>query len=344
MSTKVAIIGTTGWGTTLGIKLSTTGSEVILWARTEEEAAKLNTDRENIVHLPSVYFPETLRASSSPTEALERADLAVLAVPAQTMRDNLRLIGQYIRDSTLLLSISKGIEIETTKRMSEVIIENLGDSFTSRTAILSGPNFAKEIAQDLPTATVIASANMESASRIQHIISSPNFRAYTNEDIVGVELGGALKNVMALSVGMSDGLGFGDNTRAALITRGLAEMARLGVAAGANPLTFAGLAGMGDLVATCTSQLSRNRFVGQELAKGRPLEEILSSMSGIAEGVDTTIAALRLAKKLEVEMPIAEQVYRVLFDGLSVKEAAPALMERELKHELNVDTIGRGDS
>jgi glycerol-3-phosphate dehydrogenase (NAD(P)+) len=343
MSIKVAIIGTTGWGTTLGIKLASTGAEVILWTRTEEEAAKLNTDRENIAHLPSVHFPETLRASSSPTETLARADLAILAVPAQTMRDNLRLIGQYIRDSTLLLAISKGIEIETTKRMSEVIIEELRDSFASRTAVLSGPNFAKEVAQDLPTATVIASANMEAASRIQYIISSPNFRVYTNEDIIGVELGGALKNVMALSVGMSDGLGFGDNTRAALITRGLAEMTRLGVAAGANPLTFAGLAGMGDLVATCTSQLSRNRFVGQELAKGRPLEEILSSISGIAEGVDTTVAALRLAKKLEVEMPIAEQVYRVLFDGLSAKEAVPALMERELKRELNVDTIGRGN-
>jgi len=344
MSTKVTVIGTTGWGTTLGIKLANAGAEVTLWARTEEEAAKLNTDRENIAHLPSFHFPETLWASSSPAEALEAADLVILAVPAQTMRDNLRLVGQHFQDSTLLLAISKGIEIETTKRMSEVIIEELGDSFASRTAILSGPNFAKEVAQDLPTATVIASANMETASRIQYIISSPNFRAYTNDDMVGVELGGALKNVMALSVGMSDGLGFGDNTRAALITRGLAEMARLGMAAGANPLTFSGLAGMGDLVATCTSQLSRNRFVGQELAKGRPLEEILSSMSGIAEGVDTTIATLRLARKLGVEMPIAEQVYRVLFEGLAVKEAVPALMERELKHELNVDTIGGGDS
>ncbi|NQT74095.1 MAG: NAD(P)-dependent glycerol-3-phosphate dehydrogenase [Chloroflexi bacterium] len=335
--TKVAVVGTTGWGTTLGTKLAVAGTEVILWARTEEEATKLNTDRENIAHLPSVPFPDNLRASSSPDETLAAADLTILAVPAQTMRDNLQIVGKHLHDSTLLLSISKGIEIETTKRMSEVISEELGNSFASQIAILSGPNFAKEVVQDLPTTTVIASTNAEVASRIQYIISSPNFRAYTNEDVIGVELGGSLKNVMALAVGMSDGLGFGDNTRAALITRGLAEMTRLGIAAGAQPLTFAGLAGMGDLVATCTSQLSRNRFVGQELAKGRQLEEILSSMSGIAEGVDTTVAALRLAMKLKVEMPIAEQVYRVLFEGLTVKEAVPALMERELKHELNIE-------
>ena len=335
--TKVAVIGTTGWGTTLGTKLAASGTEVILWARTEEEATKLNTDRENIAHLPSVPFPKNLWASSSPSEALTAADLTILAMPAQTMRNNLQLIGKHLHDSTLLLSISKGIEIETTMRMSEVISEELGNSFASQIAILSGPNFAKEVVQDLPTTTVIASTNTEAASRIQYIVSSPNFRAYTNEDVIGVELGGALKNVMALAVGMSDGMGFGDNTRAALITRGLAEMTRLGVAAGAQPLTFAGLAGMGDLVATCTSQLSRNRFVGQELAKGRQLEEILSSMSGIAEGVDTTVAALRLAQKLGVEMPIAEQVYRVLFDGLAVSEAVPNLMERELKHELNID-------
>ncbi len=337
MSTRVAVIGTTGWGTTLGIMLAAGKADVTLLARTEEEAGKLNIDRENIAHLPSVPFPESLKVSSSPAEVLKEAELAILAVPAQSMRDNLQIIGQYFEESTLMLTISKGIEIETTKRMSEVIIEDLGNSFSNQIAVLSGPNFAKEVVQNLPTATVIASANAEVASRIQYIISSPNFRAYVNEDVIGVELGGALKNVMALAVGMSDGLGFGDNTRAALITRGLAEISRLGVAAGANPLTFAGLAGMGDLVATCTSQLSRNRFVGQELAKGRALEEILSSMSGIAEGVDTTVAALRLAKKLKVEMPIAEQVYRVLFDGLAVKEAVPALMERELTRELNFD-------
>ncbi|MFO8011054.1 MAG: NAD(P)H-dependent glycerol-3-phosphate dehydrogenase [Dehalococcoidia bacterium] len=344
MTSKVAILGTTGWGTTLGVMLAAGKKEVVLLARTPEEAGQLNSDRENMAHLPSVPFPEHLRVTSSPEEAMQMARVTILAVPAQTMRENLRLTGRYLGESTLLLCIAKGLEIETAKRMSEVIDEELEGRFTGRLAVLSGPNFAKEVAQGLPTATVIASADIEVANDIQRVIAPPNFRAYVNEDIIGVEMGGALKNVMALAVGMSDGLGFGDNSRAALITRGLAEMARLGVAAGARPLTFAGLAGLGDLVATCTSRLSRNRFVGQELAKGRPLEGILDSMSGIAEGVDTTIATLRLARNLGVEMPIAEQVYRVLFEGLPVAEAVPALMERELKHELDFDITESGGS
>lgn len=340
MTTKIAVIGTTGWGTTLGVMLAQQGMEVFLWARTEEEADCINRDRQNIRHLPNVPFPETMRATTSPSEALGGADLAILAVPVQSMRANLHSVKQQFDKSTSLLTISKGIEIETTKRMSEVISEELGADFTDRIAVLSGPNFAKEVNQGLPTATVIASANDEVARTMQQIVSSPNFRAYVNDDIIGVEFCGALKNVVALAVGMSDGLGYGDNSRAALITRGLAEVARLGVAGGAKPLTFSGLAGIGDLVATCTSQLSRNRFVGQELAKGRPLGEILSSMSGIAEGVDTTIAVLRLSRMLGVEMPIAEQVYHVLFEGLEAKRAVPALMERELKHELDVEIPG----
>ncbi|MFO8101943.1 MAG: NAD(P)H-dependent glycerol-3-phosphate dehydrogenase [Dehalococcoidia bacterium] len=340
MSTRVAIMGTTSWGTTLGIMLAAGTAEVTLWARTEKEAARLNTDGENTAHLPSVRFPEKMKVSASPAESLKDADLAILSPPAQNMRDNLRILKEHFTPSTLLLTISKGIEIETAMRISEVIIEELGNEFASRLAVLSGPNFAKEVVRNMPTATVIASTDVEVASRIQYIVSSPTFRAYVNDDVIGVELGGALKNVMALAVGMSDGLGFGDNTRAALITRGLAEMSRLGVAAGARPMTFAGLAGLGDLTATCTSQLSRNRFVGQELAKGRVLEEILSSMSGIAEGVDTTVAALRLAQKLGVEMPIARQVYRVLFEGLAVQEAVPALMERDLKQEFDPDIMG----
>lgn len=340
MSDKVAVMGTTSWGSTLGVLLAGKGYPVMIWARTEDEADRLNQDRENISRLPSVRFPDNLRATASSEEALAGAGLAILAMPAQSVRDNLWIIGRHIRESTLLLIISKGVEIATTRRMSEVVAEELGDGRTGNIAVISGPNFAREVNQGLPTATVIASSSLEVAGQIQQMLTTPNFRAYVNDDIIGVELGGALKNVMALSVGMSDGLGFGDNTRAALITRGLAEMTRLGVAAGANSLTFSGLAGLGDLVATCTSQLSRNRFVGQELAKGRPLEEILSSMSGIAEGVDTTVAALRLAKRLEVEMPIAEQVNRVLFEGLSVREAVPALMERGLKHEFGPDING----
>ena len=331
---KIAVIGTTSWGTTLGIILAARELEVILLARTEEEAMRMNSDRENIAHLPSILFPESMWVTASPAEAMIGTDLVILSVPSQFMRANLNLIKRDIPDSVMLLSITKGIEIETGKRMSEVITEELEMESSERLAVLSGPNFAKEVNQNLPTATVIASANIEVATSIQQALSSPTFRAYINEDLIGVELGGALKNVVALSVGMSDGLGYGDNSRAALITRGLAEITRLGVAAGGKALTLSGLAGIGDLVATCTSQLSRNRFVGQELAKGRPLEEILSSMSGIAEGVHTTIAALRLARILGVEMPIAEQVYEVLFEGLEVKKAVPVLMERELKPEL----------
>ncbi|MCL0050314.1 NAD(P)-dependent glycerol-3-phosphate dehydrogenase [Dehalococcoidia bacterium] len=334
---KVAVIGTTAWGTTLAVMLAARDMEVMIWARTEDEAERLNRDRENAAHLPAVSFPERLRATSSAAEALEGADLAILAVPSQTMRNNLSAIRDHLREPVSILSLSKGIEIETTRRMSEVIAEELAPDFSDRIAVLSGPNFAREVVQGLPTATVIAAANIEFAERIQKTISSPNFRAYVNDDIVGVELAGALKNIIALAAGMSDGLGYGDNSRAALITRGLAEITRLGVAAGARPLTFAGLAGIGDLVATCTSQLSRNRFVGQELARGRPLQEITSSMSGIAEGVDTAAAARRLAHRLGVEMPVTEQVYRVLFEGLAVKEGVPALMERELKHEVSAD-------
>lgn len=338
MMNKATIIGTTSWGTTVGVILANKGIEVSLLARTGEEAEQLNTQHENVRHLPGVTLPERLRAVSSPREALENADLAILAVPTQTMRRNLRVVAPHVAKTTVLLSLSKGIEIESTKRVSQIVYDELGPK--RRVAALSGPNFAKEVAQHLPTATVVASADVELAQMIQQTVSTRSFRAYVNEDIVGVELAGALKNVIALAVGMSDGLGYGDNTRAALITRGLAEITRLGVAAGAKPLTFSGLAGLGDLVATCTSQLSRNRYVGQELAKGRSLKQITSSMTGVAEGVDTTRAALTLAARLNVEMPIATQVFRVLSEGVAVKEVVPLLMERELKHEHTFDCFG----
>lgn len=338
MSTRAAIVGTTAWGTAIGILLASKGTSVRLWARAEEEAVRLNRDRRNAAHLPYAAFPEGLSATASAAEAFAGAELIVLAVPSQKMRENIRKLKAHIPRSALLLNVSKGVEIETVRRMSEVIEEEIGGS--ERIAVLSGPNFAKEVIQEMPTATVVAAADVETARAIQRMVSTRYFRAYTNEDVIGVELGGALKNVIALAVGMSDGLGFGDNTRAALITRGLAEITRLGVASGARALTFSGLAGMGDLVATCTSHLSRNRFVGQELAKGRTLTEILSTMEGIAEGVTTVIAALKLAGMLRVEMPIAQQVHRVLFEGVSVKEAVPALMERDLKHEVSPDIFG----
>ena len=335
----VAIIGTTDWGTTLGIMLSRKGMEVRLWARTEEEAERLNREKENTRRLPGFPFPEGLRATASLGEALAEASLVVLAVPSQDMRRNARQAGEHLNSAMLILSAAKGLELDSAKRMSQVIPEEIDSRFHHNICVLSGPNLSKEIARGLPATTVVAGRDSAVAARVQKIMASPLLRVYVNTDVVGVELGGVLKNIIALAAGMVDGLDYGDNTKAGLITRGLAEITRLGVAAGAAPLTFAGLAGLGDLVATCSSPLSRNRFVGQELAKGRSLKEITDSMTGVAEGVTTTVAALKLAGELKVEMPIAEQVYRVLYEGLDVRQGLAELMGRELKHEFT-DVLG----
>ena len=332
---KVAVIGTTAWGTTLAVMLAAKGLEVWLWARTEAEAEILRQARENKRRLPGVTFPPALRLTASTSEALQGAEMLILAVPSQRMRQNLRQLKKELDHRLVILSASKGIEVENARRMSEVIAEELGPEFESNICVLSGPNFSQEVARGLPTATVVAATSSRVARAAQEVVFTPRFRAYTNEDVIGVELGGALKNVIALSAGISDGLGFGANTKAALITRGLAEIIRLGVACGAQALTFSGLSGLGDLVATCFSHLSRNRFVGQELGRGRKLPEVLASLGSVAEGVETTRACLKLARRLGVEMPIAEQVHRVLFENLPPHETVPALMERELKHELS---------
>jgi len=330
---EVAVVGTTEWGTTLGIMLSRKGMKVSLWARTGEEAERLTRERENTARLPGFPFPEGLWATASLEDALNKVALVILAVPSQDMRHNVRLVREHLDSSMLILSAAKGLEVDSAKRMSQVISEELDRRFHRNICVLSGPNLSKEIARGLPATTVVAARDASVAARVQKMMASSLFRVYVNTDVVGVELGGVLKNVIALAAGMVDGLGYGDNTKAGLITRGLAEITRLGVAAGANPLTFAGLAGLGDLVATCASPLSRNRFVGQELARGRPLEEITASMMGTAEGVTTTVAALKLAGELGVEMPIAQQVYRVLYKGLDVRQGIAELMGRELKHE-----------
>ena len=330
---SVAVIGTTAWGTTLGIVLAGKGTGVTLWARTEDEAATLNRERENAGHLPGFGFPKGLGATASLDEALDGAGLVIIAVPSQHVREHAGLVRDRLGGSTVVLSIAKGLEVGSAIRMSEVIGEEIGDMFRHNVCVLSGPNLAREIAQGLPATTVVAAADEAIAAKVQSIMATPLFRVYVNTDVVGVELGGVLKNIIALAAGMVDGLGFGDNTKAGLMTRGLAEITRLGVAAGANPLTFAGLAGLGDLVATCSSPLSRNRFVGQELAGGRSLGEIASSMSGTAEGITATTAALKLAAGHGVEMPIARQVHRVLHEGLDVRQGIAELMGRELKHE-----------
>ena len=331
---KVAIIGTTSWGTTLGVILSRRGIDVALWARTVEEAERLARDGENKARLPGIPFPGGLSPTGDIEEALQGASLVVLAVPSQRMRENVRIMKGHITKGVPILSAAKGLEVDTAKRMTQVISEEIDPAYRHNICVLSGPNLSTEVVHGLPATTVIAAQDTAVAKRAQGIMASASFRVYTNDDVIGVELGGALKNIVALAAGLSDGLGYGDNAKAALVSRGLAEISRLGVAMEANPLTFAGLAGLGDLVATCSSPLSRNHFVGQELAKGRPLAEITASMINVAEGISTTVAARRMAREYGVDMPITEQVYRVLFEWLDVTEAVATLMGRELKSEM----------
>lgn len=327
---KVAIIGTTSWGMTLGVVLAGRKVEVGLWARTEQEAAEL----ENSGHHSGVTFPTHLQVTSSLPEALSGAKAVILAVPSQSVRQNIKAVAEHLNGSTLVVSAAKGLEVGSNKRLSQVIADEINPDFWPNICVLSGPNLSQEILQNLPAAAVVAAEDEAVAKKAQRLLNTPSLCLYTNTDVIGVELGGALKNIIALGAGIADGLGYGDNAKAALITRGLTEIAALGVALGANPLTFAGLTGLGDLIATCSSPLSRNHYVGVEITKGRSLEEITSSMNGVAEGVSTTIVAHNLAWQLGVEMPITEKIYHVLYDGLSPRQAAVELMEIQAGHEL----------
>ena len=334
---KIAIIGTTTWGITLGVMLARKGLQARLWARTEREAAKLRSAGSNpavMLNDATLFSSFQVLVTSSLAEALDDVKLVILAVPSQTMRQNIKVVKDYLNGSMLVVSAAKGLELGSNKRMSQVITEEIDPHFWSNICVLSGPNLSREIVGGLPAATVVA-AETEAVARIaQRVMTTPNLCVYTNTDVVGVELGGALKNIIALGAGMADGLGYGDNAKAAFITRGLTEMTALGVALGANPLTFSGLAGLGDLIATSASPLSRNHYVGVELAKGRSLEEITASMTEVAEGVTTTIAARNLARQLGLEMPITEKIYQVLCEGVDPRQAAVELMAAETKHEL----------
>lgn len=312
--------------------LARNGHDVVLWARTPAEAEALQQAREH-QRLPGIGFPASLTVTAD-AGALASAGLLVLAVPSQTVRDNLRRIGAGLPPVAPLVSGVKGLERDTAKRVSEVVAEEMPGRATSVFCALSGPNLSREIARGLPSATVVACPDPAIAVTVRDAFMSPAFRVYTSEDVVGVELGGALKNIVAICAGMADGFAYGDNGKAAFITRGLAEITRLGVAAGAQPLTFAGLAGMGDLVATCYSPLSRNRRVGEELAKGRSLPEALAGLDDqVAEGVETTGAALLLARRLGVEMPITEALSRFLFEGLDPRRALMDLLVRAPRAE-----------
>jgi len=331
---KIAIIGTTTWGITLGMVLARKGLQVNVWARTEREANELTSAGPNPTLLPGIAFPPQLSITSSLSEALADARAVILAVPSQTMRQNIKLVARHLNRSTLVVCAAKGLEIDSGKRMSQVIAEEIDPRSQSNICVLTGPNLYREVIRDLPAASVVAARDEAVARKAQKLLTAPNFSVYTNSDVIGVELGGALKNIIALGAGMVDGLGYGDNAKAAFITRGLTEISALGVALGASPLTFSGLAGLGDLVATCASPLSRNHYVGVELAKGRPLKEITDSMTGVAEGLTTIIAAWNLAQQLGLEMPITEKVYDVLYNGAEPKQVIVELLGAQGRHEL----------
>ncbi len=329
---RAAVVGAGAWGTALAKVLTDAGHEVCLWSYEPEVADAINERGEN-PYLEGIRLPAALTAEADMGRAVRGAQLVVSVSPSQVVRHVMAEAGAFIDPEALVVSASKGIELGTWLRMDQVLAEVLSPGLTERFSVLSGPSFAREVAMGAPTAVVVASGDQEAAARVQGAFQTPWFRAYTNLDVVGVELGGALKNVVALAAGMSAGLGYGHNTMAALITRGLAEMTRLGVALGARQATFYGLAGMGDLVLTCTGSLSRNRTVGFRLGQGESLDEILADMTAVAEGVKTASGVRELARRHQVEMPITEQVFAIVEEGRSPPEALRALMERDPKPE-----------
>lgn len=329
---RVAVIGAGAWGTTLAM-LVARREPVTLLCHSEATAARIRETGTNEARLPGVTLPHTVIATADPADLAEATDLVIFAAPSTHLRSMTRAVAPYLAPSADRLSATKGLERDTLLRMSEVI-EAAGGADAGRVAALSGPNLAAEVARNLPTSAVVASADVELAQRIIARLGRRRFRLYVNEDQLGVELAGALKNVVAIAAGAADGLGFGDNGKAGLLTRGLAEMMRLGIAAGANALTFAGLAGIGDLIATCGSRLSRNHQLGEQLAAGRTWAELEGTLSGTAEGAYTVRSALALADRLGVEMPIAREVERALFEGKSVQRCLVDLLSRESKDEL----------
>jgi glycerol-3-phosphate dehydrogenase (NAD(P)+) len=330
----VAVMGAGSWGTAYAMLCADASEEVLLWARRPEVAEEINGAHRNSAYLGDTPLPEALRATSDAEEALHGAEVVVLAVPSYALRPSLEAWRDLMPRRAIFASLIKGIELDTRLRASQVIREAL-DAPYSHVVVVSGPNLAKECARRMPGGTVVAGPETAVAQRVQAASHTPYFRVYTNPDVVGVELGGAVKNGIAIAAGMADGMGYGDNTKAMLVTRGLAEMTRLGVALGGNPLTFSGLAGMGDLVATCMSSQSRNRHVGEQLGRGRSLEEIIAEMNMVAEGVKSSKALLAIARDRDVEMPIIEHVVKVVHEGMDVTEMAGALMGRVPKAEFH---------
>jgi glycerol-3-phosphate dehydrogenase (NAD(P)+) len=330
---RVAVIGAGSWGTAVAA-LVATNADVTLWAREPQLAGQIARDHENPRYLPGIALPTGLHASGELTEVCADADVIVLAVPSHGLRAVLDQARPLIATDVPIVSLAKGVEQGTGLRMTGVVADVLSDHRRDRIGVLTGPNLAREVAEGQPAASVVAMVDSDTAAQLQTLFMTTTFRVYTNPDVVGCEIAGALKNVIAIAAGIASGLGYGDNTKAALITRGLAELARLGVALGGEPLTFSGLAGMGDLVATCTSAKSRNRSVGVELGRGRSLADIVAETNMVAEGVKSTSAVLELAGQHHIEMPIAAMVGAVLYEGRRPADLVPTLMLRQAKAEL----------
>ncbi len=338
---RVGVLGAGSWGTVLAVLLANKGIKTVLWARNHEFAKQIRESRENTLYLPGFELPAALEITSDISKTVTDKEVILFVVPSHGLREVAKQVSMALDDLPkspnlpyALVSASKGIENRTLLTMTEIMEEMLPSRLSGRLAALSGPSFAHEVASSMPTAVTIAASEHKLCTGLQDLFTTETFRVYTSLDLMGVQLGGALKNVIAIASGISDGMGFGTNTRAALITRGLAEMSRLGMRLGANPLTFAGLAGLGDLVLTCTGDLSRNRQVGLKLGQGQSIDSILKEMSMVAEGVKTTDSVYAMAEKYKVEMPITNQVYRVLYQGLDPKDAVNELLARPPREEL----------
>lgn len=331
---KVVVLGAGSWGTALSIVLAEKGHNCLLWSHRSDQANEINDKHSNDKYLPGTILPAKLTATSSLEEAAKHGKIIVMAVPTKGIREVCRNVSKWLQEPVLFVHVSKGIEPDTQKRISEVIREEIPAQHIEGVVVLSGPSHAEEVVLKHPTTVTAACENLLYAEKVQDLFMHGHFRVYTNTDVIGVEIGGALKNIIALAAGISDGLSYGDNAKAALITRGLAEITRLGTKMGANPLTFSGLTGIGDLIVTCTSVHSRNWRAGNLLGKGMNLEEVLEQMGMVVEGVRTTKAAYQLSKLHEVPMPITSALYAILFEQIEPKTAVDQLMERVKKHEM----------
>lgn len=334
MNQHVAVVGAGSWGTALATVLAENGHHVMLWVRNSDLAEEINTAHENKKYLPEVKLPASIVASSDLQHVVTGKPVVLLAVPSHAMRQTCKEMAPYLDPDVLLIHAAKGFELDSLKRMSEVIAEEVPAAIGQRVAVLSGPSHAEEVVRRQPTTVVVASQSENSMIRAQDLLMNANFRVYTNPDVVGAEIAGALKNIIALGAGMSDGLGFGDNAKAALLTRGLAEISRIGLRMGAAPLTFAGLAGVGDLVVTCTSKHSRNWRAGYMLGQGKKMDDVLEQMGMVVEGVRTTKAAFELARREHVDMPITSVLYGILFEGKDPRQGVEELMGRGKTHEM----------